>query len=70
MSENVPPFTQSVAPKELAYALSEIGVKRSAAFVRKQCKSGEYKTHPVGKPYEIPASEANRILGIENARTD
>lgn len=66
MSFPVPPFENAVTPKELAYYLPA----RDARWVARECGLGNIKTLPVGRPYMIPAIEANRVLGLETNDND
>lgn len=60
MSYPSPPFSDPVTPKELAFYLKG----RSARWVARECGAERIKTLPVGKPYLIPADEANRLLQV------
>lgn len=61
MSEKRPPdpFVEPVAPKELAPLLG-----RSVRWVQDRCAERQITTLPIGKPYRIPADEANRLAGL------
>lgn len=66
MSFPSPPFVEPVTCKELAYYLR----LRTPRWVASECRAGRIETLPVGRPYLIPADEANRILATKNEHHD
>jgi hypothetical protein len=56
------PFAEPVATKELAPLLG-----RSVRWVQDECAKQRIKTLPIGRPFRIPADEANRLAGLNGA---
>lgn len=53
----LPASPEPLAPKDLALLIN-----RSERWVRRQCHAGKIKVLPVGVPYRIPRTEAERFL--------
>lgn len=66
MKELTPaPFREPVAPKELAPL-----VGRSVRWVQDRCAKRQIPTLPIGRPYRIPADEANRLAGLRTGSAE